>query len=75
MTSSSRGIYSLVCLRARGELARMVIKNDKVRMGLYKLRFQDSHSPKECVDRLTVAKVSNTTEIYEMICEFDSAVS
>jgi hypothetical protein len=38
--------------RARGELARMVIKNDQVRLGLWKLRFQDGHSPKECVDRI-----------------------
>ncbi len=44
--------------RARGELARMVIKNDQVRLGLWKLRFQDGHSLKECVDRLTDAKVA-----------------
>ena len=36
--------------RAWGELARMVIKNEKVRLGLWILRFHDGHSPKECVD-------------------------
>ena len=56
-------------------MARMVIKNDKVRLGLWILRFQDGHSPKECVDRLTDAKVSCKTEIYETLREFDDAVS
>ena len=59
----------------RGVLARMVIKNDKVRLGLWKLRFQDGLSPKECVDRLTDAKVSCKTQIYETLREFDGAVS
>ena len=59
----------------RGVLARMVIKNDKVRLGLWKLRFQDGLSPKECVDRLTDAKVSCKTEIYETLRKFDGAVS
>jgi hypothetical protein len=53
----------------------MVIKNDKVRLGLWKLRFQDGLSPKECVDRLTDAKVSCKTQIYETLREFDGAVS
>ena len=53
----------------------MVIKNDKVRVGLWKLRFEDGLSPKECVDRLTDAKVSCKTEIYETLREFDGAVS
>ena len=56
-------------------MARMVIKNEKVRLGLWILRFQDGHSPKECVDRLTDAKVSCKTEIYETLREFDDAVS
>ena len=59
----------------RGVLARMVIKNDKVRLGLWKLRFQDGLSPKECVDRLTDAKVSCKMQIYETLREFDGAVS
>ena len=46
----------------RGVLARMVIKNDKVRLGLWKLRFQDGLSPKECVDRLTDAKVQGVVQ-------------
>ncbi len=70
-----RGRCSLVWQRARGELARMVIKNDKVRLGLWILRFQDGHSPKEIVDRLTDAKVSCKTEIYETLREFDDTVS
>jgi hypothetical protein len=53
----------------------MVIKNDKIWLGLWILRFQDGHSPKECVDRLTDAKVSCKTEIYETLREFDGAVS
>jgi hypothetical protein len=53
----------------------MVIQNDKVRLGLWILRFQDGHSPKECVDRLTDAKVSCKTEIYETLREFDDALS
>jgi len=61
--------------RARGELARMDIKNDKVRLGLWILRFQDDHLPKECADRLTDAKVSCKKEIYETFREFDDAVS
>ena len=56
-------------------MARMVIKNDKVRLGLWKLRFQDGLSPKECVDRLTDAKVSCKMQIYETLREFDGAVS
>ena len=59
----------------RGVLARMVIKNDKVLLGLWKLRFQDGLSPKECVDRLTDAKVSCKMQIYETLREFDGAVS
>ncbi len=57
----------------RGVLARMVIKNDKVLLVLWKLRFLDGLSPKECVDRLTDAKVSCKTQIYETIREFDGA--
>ena len=53
----------------------MVIKNDKVRLGLWKLRFQNGLSPKECVDRLTDAKVSCKMQIYETLREFDDAVS
>ena len=51
-----RGRCSLVWQRARGELARKVIKNDNVRLGLWIPRFQDGHSPKECIDRLKDAK-------------------
>ena len=42
---------------------------------MWKLRFQDGLSPKECVDRLTDAKVSCKTQIYETLREFDGAVS
>ena len=59
----------------RGVLARMVIKNDKVLLVLWKLRFPDGLPPKECVDRLTDAKVSCKTQIYETFREFDGAVS
>ncbi len=53
----------------------MVIKDDKVRKSLWDLRFKDGCSPKECVKRLTAARVSCQSEVYKTLAQFEDAVS